>query len=119
MDRIRRKEAFDQLHRIEITYGSVSELKEGHAELVRLRALFDGNLIANNDEDARIIARKNSYIGRGRPKETEVYKDGELIGTFPSLKKASAKFGFPYSTVKREIKKGSFSRDGYKLVIVG
>ena len=119
MDRTRRKEAFEQLHRIEVAYGSVSELKEGHADLVRLRALFDGNLIANNTEESRIVARKTSGIGRGRPKKTAVYKDGELVGMYPSLKKASAKFKFPYSVVKREIKKGPYVRDGYKLVIVG
>ncbi|SFH68902.1 hypothetical protein [Pisciglobus halotolerans] len=120
MNRENRKEAFEQLRKIERDYGSVVALDEGHAELVRLRALYGGKLIADNTEDERRATKINSHKrGRGSSKKTAVYKDGKVLEVFPSLKKATVYFNFPYSAIKRQMKKGWGYRDGYKFVYAG
>lgn len=119
MDKARRKEALKQLHRIETTYDSIVMLEEGHEELVKLRLLYDGNLFVETADYDRVVPR--SYAGnvRSYSKKTAVYKDDKLIKTFPSVKQAAEHFGIPYTTVKKKMKQGSYTRNGYTFRFLG
>ena len=49
----------------------------------------------------------------------EVYKDGELIGTFRGLKETAAAIGVNEQTVRNCVRENRLSRKGYKFVCLG